>query len=191
MVASMLRRFVVSAVLTVPIVVFSPIGGTLGLPSEPPFGLSMGSFGLILATPVVLWGGWPFISSAARSLRHGEVTMMTLIAEAMLRVVADGRNRGLEWWTSEEIAAWERLRRAVSPALRSVSEGHCQLEVETPRPISGFGVAVVLPGAVDRAVIATSAAGSIATRAVVCHNQPAHLLQWDLVGGTSTIEIRW
>ncbi len=84
MVASMLRRFVVSAVLTVPIVVFSPIGGALGLPSEPPFGLSMGWFGLILATPVVLWGGWPFISSAVRSLRRGEVTMMTLIATGIL-----------------------------------------------------------------------------------------------------------
>jgi P-type Cu2+ transporter len=83
-VASMLRRFVISAVLTVPIVVFSPIGQALGLPSQPPFGLSMGLFGLILGTPVVLWGGWPFLSSAARSLRHGDVTMMTLIATGIL-----------------------------------------------------------------------------------------------------------
>ena len=82
--ASMLRRFVVCAVFTIPIVAFSPIGEALGMPSRPPFGLSMGVFGLILATPVVLWGGWPFISSAARSLRHGEVTMMTLIAVGIL-----------------------------------------------------------------------------------------------------------
>lgn len=84
MVASMLRRFVVSALLTVPIVVFSPIGGAIGLPEQPPFGLSMGWFGLILATPVVWWGGWPFLSSADRSLRIGEVTMMTLIAVGIL-----------------------------------------------------------------------------------------------------------
>ncbi len=84
MVASMLRRFVISAVLTVPIVAFSPIGEALGLPSQPPFGWSMSWFGLVLATPVVLWGGWPFLSSAARSLRHGEVTMMTLIAVGIL-----------------------------------------------------------------------------------------------------------
>ncbi|BCJ76433.1 copper-translocating P-type ATPase [Catellatospora sp. IY07-71] len=84
MVASMLRRFVISALLTIPIVVFSPIGGAIGLPEQPPFGLSMGWFGLILATPVVWWGGWPFISSAARSLRIGEVTMMTLIAVGIL-----------------------------------------------------------------------------------------------------------
>ena len=36
----------------------------------PPFGLSMGLFGFLLATPVVWWGGWPFISAAgARSAR--------------------------------------------------------------------------------------------------------------------------
>lgn len=84
MVASMLRKFVVSAVLTLPIVVFSPIGGAIGLPSEPPFGIPMSWFGLALATPVVWWGGWPFISSAWRSLRRGEVTMMTLIATGIL-----------------------------------------------------------------------------------------------------------
>lgn len=84
MVASMLRRFVISAILTIPIVLFSPIGEVFGFPAQPPFGLTMGWFGLILATPVVWWGGWPFISSAARSLRHGEVTMMTLIAVGIL-----------------------------------------------------------------------------------------------------------
>lgn len=84
MVADMLRRFVVSALITVPIVLYSPIGHTLGFTAEPPFGLSTGWFGLILATPVVWWGGWPFIASAARSLRRGEVTMMTLIATGVL-----------------------------------------------------------------------------------------------------------
>jgi P-type Cu2+ transporter len=84
MVNAMLRRFVVSAILTVPIVVFSPIGAAIGLPSQPPWGIPMSWFGLVLATPVVWWGGWPFISSAARSLRHGQVTMMTLIAVGIL-----------------------------------------------------------------------------------------------------------
>src|SRR5207244_13308012 len=30
------------------------------------------------------WGGWPFVSSASRSLRRGELTMMTLIATGIL-----------------------------------------------------------------------------------------------------------
>ncbi|WP_020524850.1 heavy metal translocating P-type ATPase [Catelliglobosispora koreensis] len=84
MVNAMLRKFVISAILTLPIVIFSPIGGAIGLPSEPPFGIPMSWFGLVLATPVVLWGGWPFLSSAWRSLKHGEVTMMTLIAVGIL-----------------------------------------------------------------------------------------------------------
>ncbi|KKZ73542.1 ATPase P [Streptomyces showdoensis] len=80
----MLRRFVVCAVLTIPIVVFSPIGHSLGVEVERPLGLPMAWFGLILATPVVFWGGRPFLSSAARSLRHGDVTMMTLISVGVL-----------------------------------------------------------------------------------------------------------
>ncbi|GGL95195.1 hypothetical protein GCM10010840_36600 [Deinococcus aerolatus] len=64
MVADMLRRFVVSLVLTLPIILFSPIGEALGFRAAPPFGLDMAWFGLILATPVVWWGGWPFISAA-------------------------------------------------------------------------------------------------------------------------------
>jgi P-type Cu2+ transporter len=80
----MLRRFLVSLALTIPIIIFSPIGGALGLSGMPPFGIGMGVFGFVLATPVVWWGGWPFISSAWRSLRQGEATMMTLIALGIL-----------------------------------------------------------------------------------------------------------
>ena len=80
----MLRRFIVSLVVTIPIVLFSPIGHNLGFRFDPPFGLSMEWFGLILATLVVGWGGWPFISSAWRALRRGELNMMTLIALGIL-----------------------------------------------------------------------------------------------------------
>lgn len=84
MVNDLLRRFLVSLVLTLPIIAFSPMGALVGLPEMPPFGLSMGLWGFILGTPVVLWGGWTFISSAARALKRGEVNMMTLIALGIL-----------------------------------------------------------------------------------------------------------
>ncbi|GAA5513820.1 potassium-transporting ATPase ATP-binding subunit [Deinococcus carri] len=84
MVNDMLRRFVVSLILTVPVVLYSPIGETLGFTALPPFGLSMAWFGLLLSTPVVWWGGWPFISAAWRALRRGEANMMTLIATGIL-----------------------------------------------------------------------------------------------------------
>jgi len=45
---------------------------------------SMGLFGFLLATRVVWWGGWPFISAAWRALRIGEVNMMTIIAPGIL-----------------------------------------------------------------------------------------------------------
>ena len=80
----MLRRFVISLIITIPIVLFSPIGHGLGFKLNPPFGLSMEWFGLILSTVVVWWGGWPFISSAWRALRRGELNMMTLIALGIL-----------------------------------------------------------------------------------------------------------
>jgi Cu2+-exporting ATPase len=44
----------------------------------------MGWFGLILTTPVVFWGGWPFLSAAWRAARRGEANMMTLIATGIL-----------------------------------------------------------------------------------------------------------
>jgi Cu2+-exporting ATPase len=80
----MLRRFIISGIVTLPIVLFSPIGHALGFTLLPPFGLSEAWFGFILGTFVVLWGGWPFISSAWRALRRGEVNMMTLIALGIL-----------------------------------------------------------------------------------------------------------
>ncbi|HMH83370.1 MAG TPA: copper-translocating P-type ATPase [Gemmatimonadales bacterium] len=85
MVQDMLRRFIGSAILTVPIVLYSPLGTSLfGRELTPPFGLSPGLLGFVLTSIVVWWGGWPFVSSAARSLGQGELTMMTLIATGIL-----------------------------------------------------------------------------------------------------------
>jgi len=85
MVQDMLRRFIGSALLTVPIVLYSALGTSLfGHELPPPFGVSPDALGFILTSIVVWWGGWPFVSSAARSLRHGELTMMTLIATGIL-----------------------------------------------------------------------------------------------------------
>jgi len=81
MVQDMLRRFIGSAILTVPIVLYSPLGTSLfGRELAPPFGLSPGLLGFVLTSIVVWWG----VSSAARSLGQGELTMMTLIATGIL-----------------------------------------------------------------------------------------------------------
>ncbi len=73
------RRFVVSAVLTVPLLVLA-MGPLLGLPL-PDFlsGRSGQLIQLVLATPVVLWGGAPFFRRAWDSIRTRNYNMWTLI----------------------------------------------------------------------------------------------------------------
>lgn len=67
-----LVRLVVSAVLTVPVVVMAMVPA---LQFEFWQWLS-----LTLAAPVVVWGGWPFHRAAWANLRHGAATMDTLIS---------------------------------------------------------------------------------------------------------------
>ncbi len=74
------RRFWVSAALTVPVFLIAMLPMVPGV--RLPHWLT-GSTGkwieLLLATPVVLWGGWPFFVRAVQALRHGTANMFTLI----------------------------------------------------------------------------------------------------------------
>jgi Cu+-exporting ATPase len=67
----MTRRLRVSAVLTVPLVVIAMTG--LVRPG------ARAIVELLLATPVVLWGGWPFLERAFASIRARNLNMFTLI----------------------------------------------------------------------------------------------------------------
>src|SRR2546428_6076887 len=85
MVQDMLRRFIGSVILTVPIILYSPLGTSLsGRALAPPSGLSSGLLSFVLTSIVVWWGGWPFVSPAARSLRQRELPKMTLLATGIL-----------------------------------------------------------------------------------------------------------
>jgi Cu+-exporting ATPase len=66
------RRLVVAAVLSAPVLALAMIPG---LQFDGWQWLS-----LVLATPVVLWAGWPFHRTAWRNLRHGAATMDTLVS---------------------------------------------------------------------------------------------------------------
>ena len=70
------RRLLVSAVLTIPVLLLAMV------PSLRFTGWEWVS--LALATPVVFWGGRPFHRAAWRSLRHGGATMDTLISVGTL-----------------------------------------------------------------------------------------------------------
>jgi P-type Cu+ transporter len=70
--ASLRRRLIVSAVLALPVLLLAMI---------PPLQFDGWQWvSLLLATPVVLWGGWPFHRAAFLNARHGAATMDTLIS---------------------------------------------------------------------------------------------------------------
>ncbi|MDD5544581.1 MAG: heavy metal translocating P-type ATPase [Acidobacteriia bacterium] len=77
---SMTRRFWVSIVLTVPVLI-SAMG--MYIPGNPLGSLASErfwtGFELLLATPVVLWGGWPFFVRGWRSILNRSLNMFTLI----------------------------------------------------------------------------------------------------------------
>jgi Cu+-exporting ATPase len=75
--ADMTRRFWISLVLTVPVFIIE-MGGHVGLLHLASSIATPAQF--VLATPVVLWGGWPFFVRGAQSLRSGHLNMFTLIA---------------------------------------------------------------------------------------------------------------
>jgi Cu+-exporting ATPase len=75
----MTRRFWVSGALTVPLIIVA-MGEFMGLSFEwlaTPRTLSW--LELVLATPVVLWGGWPFFVRAWQSVVNRSLNMFTLI----------------------------------------------------------------------------------------------------------------
>jgi Cu+-exporting ATPase len=76
----MARRFWVSAALTVPLVLFAMLRHLPGVHLLPAALLPWASWlELMLAAPVVLWGGWPFFVRAWRSLVFRHLNMFTLI----------------------------------------------------------------------------------------------------------------
>ncbi|MEY4136123.1 MAG: hypothetical protein RL205_251 [Actinomycetota bacterium] len=77
---SLRRRLVISAVLTIPVVLMAMV---------PALQFDYWQWiSLVLATPVVTWGAWPFHRATWMNLRHGAVTMDTLISLGVLAAYA-------------------------------------------------------------------------------------------------------
>src|SRR5258707_7672420 len=83
--ADMRNRFFVSLVLTIPVILYSPLGTSLfKLHLPTPFGISPNWLLLVLATPIVWWGGWIFHSGAWRALRNRTLDMNVLVSLGVL-----------------------------------------------------------------------------------------------------------
>jgi Cu2+-exporting ATPase len=84
MVADMRNRFLVAALFSVPIVLWSPIGREiLGFQLAAPFGLRDDVWSLLLSLPVIFYSCWIFFDGAVRALRARTLDMMVLVAVAV------------------------------------------------------------------------------------------------------------
>ena len=83
-VRDMRNRFLLAAVLSVPILLWSPIGReVLGFTTAAPFGLRDDVSSLLLSLPVVFYSAWIFFDGAYRALRARTLDMMVLVAVAV------------------------------------------------------------------------------------------------------------
>ena len=78
MVRDMRNRFWVCLIFTIPIFIYSPMGG-LFTPPAPPFGLDLNRWLFVLATVAVIWPSWPFFVAAWRALKNGVLNMAVLV----------------------------------------------------------------------------------------------------------------
>ncbi|MGP3933872.1 heavy metal translocating P-type ATPase [Nonomuraea sp. KM88] len=84
MVTDMRNRFLVAAVFSIPIVLWSPIGTEVfGLDLPVPFGWRQDVWALLLSLPVIFYSCWIFFDGAVRALRARTLDMMVLVAVAV------------------------------------------------------------------------------------------------------------
>ncbi|MFP4496477.1 MAG: copper-translocating P-type ATPase [Halochromatium sp.] len=105
MIADFRRRFWVSVLLTVPILLLSPlIQSFLGLSEMLDFAGDQYAL-LALSTAVFFYGGWPFLSGLWSELRAGAPGMMTLIALAI--TVAYGYSAAVVLGLEGKVFFWD------------------------------------------------------------------------------------
>lgn len=78
MVRDMRNRFWIALVFTIPIFLYSPMGGMF-TPPAPPFGLELDFWLFVLATAAVIYPAWPFVVAAYRALKNGVLNMAVLV----------------------------------------------------------------------------------------------------------------
>jgi Cu2+-exporting ATPase len=84
MARDMRNRFLVAALLSIPVLLYSPIGRkVIGFDLAAPFGLRDDVFSLILSLPVIFYSAWIFFDGAYRALRARTLDMMVLVAVAV------------------------------------------------------------------------------------------------------------
>jgi P-type Cu2+ transporter len=83
MVADFRRRFWISLVLTVPVLILSPMVRDFVGQGMAPLFATEEWIALGLSSVIYFWGGWPFLQGALPEIRSGRPGMMTLVALAI------------------------------------------------------------------------------------------------------------
>ena len=78
MARDMRNRFWVALVFTVPVFIYSPMGGMFA-PPTPPFGLPSNFWLFLLASIAVIYPVWPFAVAAWHALKNGVLNMAVLV----------------------------------------------------------------------------------------------------------------
>ena len=122
MVRDMRNRFLVALLLSIPIVIWSPLGSDVlqvDAPGVP--GISDDLFQFLLSLPVIFYSSWVFFSGAWRALRARTLDMMVLVAVAV----------GAGWVYSVAATFWiegevsTRRRRCWRPSCSSATGWRC------------------------------------------------------------------
>jgi Cu+-exporting ATPase len=165
---SMTRRLWIGAALTLPLLAVMVSDVLPGHPLQHLLpGPLLGWIELILATPVVLWGGWPFFERGWASIVHRSLNMFTLIAigsgaawlYSVVAVLAPGLfpatfrdasgNLGLYFEAAAVITVLVLLGQVLELRARSRTSGAIQallgLAPKTARRISANGSDVDVP----------------------------------------------
>ncbi|MGC0251274.1 hypothetical protein [Pseudactinotalea sp. Z1748] len=85
----------------------------------------------------------------AHFLFHGpHLRKRPLTTQACVEVAEAARERGMPWWTAEEINTWERTRRDVRVHVERVHQGW-QVRAHTPSAVPGAALILALPEGVQ------------------------------------------
>ena len=166
--ADMTRRLWISAILALPIVALE-IGGHFGFSPLPHRMSSLVQ--LALATPVVLWGGWPFFVRGAQSLRTRHLNMFTLIAWGPASPTSTASSRRLRPDFSLRVPrrAW-RPRALLRGGRRHHGAGAAWTSTRTARPRIDVGG----NPRVDRSLRPTARGGCATVAAMrMCGSKPS------------------
>jgi Cu+-exporting ATPase len=119
--APLRRRLIVSAVLSLPVLLLSMI---------PPLQFDNWQWlALQLATPVVVWGAWPFHRAAWLNLRHGAATMDTLISVGVLAAFG---------WSLYSLFIGDAGMPGMTMKLSFTASGEDELYLETAAVVTTF-----------------------------------------------------